>query len=252
MSVTAAELIYYGAANVPQDDASTAGGAIDLTTIVVPTSASLFNATGGSFVDYVSSNVGDTMNVTVTGRDAQGRIISETKALNGTTLVNGAVAFTSILKIVIASVAAGTVTITKHTGGATITTIAAGVTTVRRMFYAAAANAVGGATKVLYEKLFAKNTDATNALLAAQVTETSDPSNVLDFALAAAVNDSLSVANRLTAPAGGLTFDSNAKNIPGTDLAATAAIGIWARLTLAAGQAAAEYAWGLQLAGNTT
>src|SRR5579862_1053642 len=159
MSVQASDIVCYGAASMPQDDASGAGGAIDTTTIVVPSSASLFNAFGGSFVDYVSANNGDTMNVTVTGRDSQGRIISETKALNGTTLVPGAVAFSVILKVVLASAAAGVVTLTKHTGGATLTTFPVGVTTVRRLFYAAYANAAGGASIVRYEKFFVKNTN---------------------------------------------------------------------------------------------
>jgi len=251
MSVTAAEIILYGSANMPQDDVSTSGGAIDLTTQIVPTSASLFNALAASFLDYVSSNAGDAMNVTVTGRNAAGSIVTETKALNGTTLVSGAVAFQSIEKIVIASAAAGTVTITKHTGGATVTTIVAGVTTMRRLFYAAAADPASGATQTRYEKFFIKNTDGTNSYLGLTISETSDPSAVLDFAVALAVNDTVSVANRKTAPAT-ITFASTPATIPGADLAAGAAIGVWARLTLAAGSAAAEYAWGIQTSGTTT
>lgn len=251
MSVTAAEIIFYAAASMPQDDVSTSGGAIDTTTVVVPTSAALFNALAGSFLDYVSANAADAMNVTVTGRNAAGAIVTETKALNGVTLVNGAVAFASIEKIVLASAAAGVVTVTKHTGGATVTTLAAGVLTVRRLFYAAAADPASGGVEVRYEKFFIKNTDGTNSYLGLQISETSDPSNVLDFGAATAVNDAVSVANRKTAPAG-IAFASTAIGIPGTDLAAGAAIGVWARLTLAAGQAAAEYAWGLQTSGQTT
>lgn len=252
MSVVVGDLIYYAAASMPQDDASTAGGAIDTAAVVVPTSASLFNSLADK-VDVVSANAGDTtQTVTVTGRLASGVIDTEVLALNGTTAVLCAKTFQSILKIVVSASHAGVVTCTKHTGGATITTIAVGILTVRRMFYNAIANPTGGTTKVFYEKLFVKNTNGVNALLAAAISETSDPSTVLAFALAAAVNDSVSVANRLTAPAGGLTFDSAAKNVPGTDLAAGAAIGVWAQLTLTAGAAASEYAWGLQAAGNTT
>ena len=252
MSVTAAEIILFASASMPQDDVSPSGGAIDLTTQIVPTSASLFNALGGSFLDYVSSAAGDTtQSVTVTGRSAAGSIVTETKALNGTTLVNGAVAFQSIEKIVLSAGVAGTLTVSKHTGGATVGTLSGAGLTLRRLFYAAHADAASGGAEVFYEKFFCKNTDATNSLLSATLTETSDPSAVLDYAVALAVNDSVSVANRKTAPPT-IAFSSAAQTIPGTDLAAGAAIGIWARLTLAAGQAAAEYAWGIQMAGQTT
>lgn len=250
MSVTAAEIILYASANMPQDNVSTSGGAIDLTTRIVPTSATLFNSLGDT-LKYVSSNAGDTMNVTVTGRNAAGAIVTETIALNGTTVVNGAVTFQSIEKVVIASAHAGTVTLTKTTGGATVTTIESGVLTIRRLFYAAAADPSTGGTQLFYEKFFIKNTDGTNSYLGLSISETSDPSSVLDFAVALAVNDSVSVANRKTAPPT-IVFASTPATIPGTDLAAGAAIGVWARLTLAAGQAAAEYAWGIQTSGQTT
>jgi len=250
MSVTATEIILYAAANMPQDDVSTSGGSIDTSTRIVTTSASLFNALADK-LNYVSSNSGDTMNVTVTGRNAAGSIVSETIALSGTTLASGSTVFQSLEKIVIAAAHAGTVTVTKNTGGATVAAIESGVLAIRRLFYGAAADASSGGTQTRYEKFFVKNTDGTNSLLAMQVSETSDPSSVLDFGAAAAVNDSLSVANRKTAP-GGITFASTAIGIPGSDLAAGAAIGIWARLTLPAGQAASEYAWGLQVSGSTT
>jgi hypothetical protein len=250
MSVVATDLVYYASANMPEDNASPSGGAIDTTCRVVPDSASLFNALADT-IDYVSSSAGDTMNVTVTGRDAQGRIVQETKVLNGTTTVNGTVSFQSIEKVVVAAAHAGTVTLKKNTGAATIVALEPGVLTVRRLFYGAAADVAGGASRTFYEKFFVKNNNGTNALLSAQVSETSDPAAVFAFALATAVNDSGSVANRLAAP-GGLTFNSTAKNVPGTDLAAGAAIGVWAELTLAAGAAPALYTWGVQVSGQTT
>lgn len=251
MSVTAAEIILYGSANMPQDDVSTSGGAIDLTTIIVPTSATLFNALADK-LDAVSSNAGDnSQTVTITGRNAGGSIDTEVIALNGTTLVNGVKTWQSIEKIVVSGAHSGTITLTKHTGGAGVAALVSGVLTCRRLFYGAAADPGGGASQVRYEKFFIKNTDGTNSYLGLTITETSDPSAVLDWAVALAVNDTVSVANRKTAPPT-ITFASTATTIPGNDLAAGAAIGIWARLTLAAGQAAAEYAWGLQTSGTTT
>jgi hypothetical protein len=61
----------------------------------------------------------------------------------------------------------------------------------------------------------------------------------IDIGLAATVNDSLTSANRKTAPAG-ITFsrprtEAAALTIPGADLAAGAAIGVWQRYTLKPG-----------------
>ncbi len=60
--------------------------------------------------------------------------------------------------------------------------------------------------------------------------------------LAASKGDSATSTNRLTAPAVGDTldpdtFDDNSKAVPGTNLAAGEAIGVWFRLALNAAEA---------------
>ena len=79
------------------------------------------------------------------------------------------------------------------------------------------------------------------------------PSANVTFDLEDAVDDNNSTADRLdTVPTGMLgSFDSNAKNIPGTDLASGSAIGVWVKLTLAAGASAAKSTYTLETTGST-
>jgi len=93
--------------------------------------------------------------------------------------------------------------------------------------------------KTYYTKCFWKNTHATQAALGMTVIQNADPLARITHLLAAAVNDTATSTNRVTAPAVADTqdpdtFDDTTKSVPGTDLAATAAIGVWFRLQLPA------------------
>jgi hypothetical protein len=251
MPLAASDIKIYGSANHPENDSGTAGGAIDTTVRFVPDSASLFNSLGDT-VEVFSSAAGDTtQTVTVTGRNAGGEIVSEPLALAGTSVVNGATVFASILKIVVSASHAGTITVRKATGDATIVAIEPGVLSIRRPFYDVAADAAGGSERKRYEKVFVKNTHGTLALLGAQILEQADAEAQIAFALAASKNDSGTSANRATAPAG-LTFDSSAKNVPGGNLAAGEAIGVWLELTLPAGDPPTVATYTLRVSGTTT
>lgn len=253
MSVASTDLVVYGCASEPQDDVSTTGGAIDTTTRIIFDSSALANVLNDK-VTVLSSAAGDnTQTVTVTGRNTAGSIVTDVINLNGTTAVNGVVVFQRILKIVISAAHTGSITVKEFTAPNTvIVTIETGVLTIRRMFYNAIANATGGATKTFYEKCFFKNNNGTNSLLSAQISKTADPAALMAFALENAVNDTESVANRLTAPSTVTAFDSTAKNVPGTDLASGAAIGCWMQMTLPAGTAPQETTFTMQIAGSTT
>lgn len=251
MSVLATDLIVYGSANMPEANGTTSGGAIDLTCKIVFTDIAATDS-----VKFQSSNAGDTMNITVTGRSAAGAIVSETKALTGTTLTAATTqTFERILKIVLASVAAGTVTITRNTGGTTIATMEPGITSVRRLFYDAAADASGGASRDFYEKVFVKNTNGTTTLTNSQIAENADPTGNITFDLEGSINGTNSVVDRLnTAPTSMLgTFSNTTKTVPGGgNLAAADKIGVWLKLTLAAGTAATKSTWTMRTTGTTT
>lgn len=251
MSVSASDLIVYGSANMPEANGTTSGGAIDTTIKIVFTDIS---ATDG--VEFVSSNAADTMNITVTGRSAAGAIVAETVALTGTTPTTATTAtFERILKVVLASAAAGTVTVRKASDNVTIATMEAGITSVRRLFYDSAADATGGSSRDFYEKVFVKNTNGSTTLTNAQIAEQADPTGNITFDLEDAVNDNNSVANRLNTPPTGMlgSFDGSTKTVPGGgNLAAGAAIGVWLKLTLAAGTAAAKSTYTIRATGTTT
>ena len=55
MSVSASDIVVYGSANMPEDDSSTSGGAIDTATKVIFTDISATDS-----VECVSDNAGDT------------------------------------------------------------------------------------------------------------------------------------------------------------------------------------------------
>lgn len=251
MSVSASDIIVYGSANMPEADTTTSGGAIDTTTKLLFTDIAATDQ-----VTVISSNAGDTtQTVTVYGRSASGAIVSEVLNLNGTVRVTGATAFERILKVVVNAAHSGTITVTRDDSPTftAIGTLETGILTLRRMFYNSSSDASGGSTRNYYEKGFVKNTNGTNALLSATIAQQADPTGLITFDLEDAVNDNNSVANRLAAPSGMLgSFDDTTKNVPGTDLAAGAAIGVWFKLTLTAGLAAAKSTYTIRTAGTTT
>src|SRR5688572_19064095 len=80
MPIAETDLVAYGSANHPEDDTSPSGGAIALTRKITFTDIAATDS-----VEALSSNAADTMNLTVVGRAANGTIVTETKALTGTT-----------------------------------------------------------------------------------------------------------------------------------------------------------------------
>lgn len=93
-SVNPSNLRFYGSANMPDVDGATTGGAVDFTTKIF-----FDDITPNGLMDYVSSSASDTAaTITITGRDATGVIVTETKTLTGTTPVNGSQTFERLLK----------------------------------------------------------------------------------------------------------------------------------------------------------
>ncbi len=245
MPVIAADLTVHGAANMPEDDASLTGGAID-TAVQVELTALAAN----DVLEAVSDNAADTMNLTITGRLASGSIASETVALNGLTVVQfPANTLERVLKHVLALVAAGTITIRRTGGGATVATLAPGRSSGRRLFYASASEA-GATTR--FEKVFKKNENATLTLNSAAVKLTADPAAVIRIGCAPTKGDSATVANRKTTPAG-VTFvdDGVSQGVPTGALAAAETIGVWVEQALGAGAAAIKSSCSIELAGTT-
>ena len=103
MSVTISDLRLYGAANMPEVDGSTTGGAVDFTKGV-----DFSDISPNGTMNYVSSSGSDlAVKISVEGRDATGVTQVETRTLNGTTPVAGAQTFARLLAGVITGGAIG-------------------------------------------------------------------------------------------------------------------------------------------------
>ncbi len=240
----ASDLKTYQSANMPEDDVSASGGAINALGLIEFT-----DLPANGTLEAVSDNAADTMSLTITGRDPGSAIASETLALNGTTVVPFTTTLKNFLKAALAAAPAGTITIRLAGGGATVATIAPGKTSVRRMFFDASSEA---AQTVRFEKLFVKNEHAIDTLNSAAIKLTADPSASIRIGAAPAKDDTASVADRKTVPAS-VTFvdDGIAQNVPGGTLAAGEAIGIWAEFTRGAGAVAVWDTFSVEISGSS-
>ena len=128
------------------------------------------------------------------------------------------------------------------------------ILTCRRILYDIAADPPGGSQQIRYEKIFVRNNHASKSLLSALFSESSDVTGKFEFAVASAVNDTESVANRKTAPTSITSdgFSSTPKGLDQTDLDSITAIGVWVKNTLDAGDAATKTIYGLQTNGTST
>ena len=137
MSVLPNDLAFYGCANMPEDDSSTVGGAVDTSVKVVFEDIA---PTGN--LQVVSSNSNDNAGgtnrtVTVTGRDASGSLIAEAATLNGLTPV-AMVSNTSwerILKAVKSGATDGDVAVEEATAERTATAVGGAAQTASEMAY---------------------------------------------------------------------------------------------------------------------
>ena len=79
----ASDLVAYASANMPDSDSATSGGAID-TKRRIDFTQMVANDT----IEAVSTSASDTQNLTIEARKADGSVVSETKALTGTTAIS--------------------------------------------------------------------------------------------------------------------------------------------------------------------
>lgn len=233
----------FASGNMPEVDTTISGGAIDTTTRVEFT-----DLAANDTLEVLSSSAADTMNLSVVGRNVGKTIASETKALNGTTVVAFTTTLERLLKATLASVAVGTITIRRSTGGATVATIAPGQLKVSRLFYDAASEA---SPTTRFEKIFFRNSHGVDTLSEASVVLSADPGATIRIGVASAKSDSVSVANRKTSP--GVTFvdDGVSQAVPSGLLAAGETIGVWVEMARAANAVAIKNTFTVQLSGKT-
>ena len=246
MPIVAADLVPYASASMPDDDVSASGGVVDLTRKVDFTPIAADDT-----ITAVSDNVGDTQNLTIEARDTAGAVVSETKALAGTTGIDFTVLGTveRVLKAELASAAVGNITVARGLAagpGPTIRVIDAADFGFMRMFRKSASES---AATTRFEKFFWKNEHASLSLDAAHVDQSADPAAVITHALDATKDAGTSVANRKTSP--GFTFDDTDKSVPTNFLGAGEEIGTWLQLSLVADNAAIKDTYTSELEGTT-
>ena len=251
MPIVSTDLILYAASSMPDLDTGSSGGAIDNLRYV-----DFVQIAANDDIEVISTSASDTMNCTITARNAGGSVVSETKALTGTTAAIFATlgVIERVLTVELASAAIGTLTVRRSVAGATLRTIPVGKRGFMALFRKAASDP--SVQKDYFTKGFWKNEHATLSLLSATVEQSADPDARITHLLAAAVNDVATSTNRVTAPAVADTqdpdtFDDTSKAVPGTDLAAGAAIGVWFRLRLPAADAPHRTTYDSRIAGQS-
>lgn len=267
MSIVSSELIAYGCLVPPTPDATgdvtaSIGGGIDVTNRVVFTTI-----LPSAQTVKIKSSAADTRFTRITGRKADGTLVTENLQLNGTTAVTSANTYDRVLKFAVYD--SGNTTLT---GSATLTAtlyLNDGTTVVGAVGGTASTSTETGfyglfigsssdpvATKTRYEKFFYKNTNATLALQAGTIQLTADTSAVLSIAVENTTGDTHTVATRLTAPTGGNlvggAFATTAIAIPGTSLAAGVAVGVWVKQALAIGNAPINTSFQTTITGQST
>ncbi len=248
MSVVASDIVIYASQNMPEDDTSTTGGAINSGVRVV-----FDDLTANDTLEALSADNADSGTLTITGRRADGAIVTDSFALSGTTLVSGSQTFERILVVDCDAVATGDITVRDASGDVTVGTIYENESGFRRPFYDATAEAAGGSAKTLYEKVFVKNNNTVNALLNASITEVSSGIYTLvTFGLERTLDSENSVANREAAPTGVPAYSNGPSGIPGTNLDPLSTDGMWLKFELAAGAAAQNSYYQFQVDGTTT
>lgn len=227
MPITSSDLILYVSANHPTNDSGTSGGAVNSLR-----RAQLTQFVGSANVVLVSDGT-DARAVTVTFRNNTGAVVTELLNLNNTTEVPTAATAERLLSVDAGGTdPARTISIKEGAGGAVRATIPPNELGCTICFVTSASE-VGAVDR--HEKLFWMNRHATLTLNSAEITLTADPSARIKIGLAAAINDTVSIANRKATP-GGITFvdDNVVVGVPGGVLAAGDRIGVWVKQSLLA------------------
>lgn len=124
------------------------------------------------------------------------------------------------------------------------------------VFIDAYSKETGEGDRIVYRKVFFKNTAAT-ALTVAKIWMSADEDNRITLDLESAVDDNHTSTNRIIAPADHTFAEHNsealAHAVPGAALGAGEAIGIWLKLTIPENQAPdASITATLKIKGRTT
>jgi len=247
MPLALTDILFYGSAVMPNDEVTpNIGGAMDTTK--KPSFTRIGTATTLEMLSSSAADTTQTVTIYYIGND--GVLTSEVKTLSGV----GVVAFVATMKIFLKAVKSagttGTVTIRKSGGGTTIATMEPTLIECRIPCY----NAISDPSliKNYYEKIFAKNINATLALTGAILAIASDPQNIWTFAMETVLDGTTSNGGgnvRSVAPAG-FSFDTAQKSFANSGVfTATHAQGIWLKMALPIGKDPFDDTFTLRISG---
>jgi hypothetical protein len=253
MPIVASDLVAYAAANMPNTDSGSAGGAIDALR-----RCDFTQMNSASTVRVRSSSAGDTtQTVTIRGRLASGAIAQEVLTLAGTTNVTSTNTYERLLSADLSATTTGSITVEQTTGVVTLRVIPAGERGFMAIFRELASDPVS--VKNYHGKFFWKNTHGSLALTSSIVQQNADgtaltsPDGVTHLP-AATVNDTATSTNRVTAPNAVDTLDpdtfDDADKTVGT-INSGQGWGVWLRLRLPAAQAPLRTTYTAQITGQS-
>jgi len=244
MPLAITDIPWYALANMPQDDVSTGGGAVDLNVRPEITQWAANN------IAQIVSDGADTRTVTVTGRLASGIEDTEAIVANGTTPVSGSKVWERVMSFVTTTNASRIISIKEAAGGTIRATISLNETS-RIIHFRRSSSAAG--VVIRYEGGAFRNNHATLALTTAAVKLIADPAARIRIGVDTSKGGSSTIANRVTAP-GGITFvdDNVSQAVPTGTLAATENIRVWIEENLPANDPPNKNTFTLELSGAST
>src|SRR5262245_22438190 len=244
MAVTASDIIAYSCLNKPSVDIRTGVGGIGTNFSPVFTQIASTDD-----IEAVSSSNSDVSDLTIIGRDAAGVIVTAVITMSGVISTPTSQQFSCIFSVSYATTAIGSISVRRFPSGATICIIPSGEKGVAALFKGATSQS-GSTTR--YDKFYWKNVHASTSLTGGLARITADPDARIRQGIATAVNDTATIANRTTAPAGITFVDDNVDQaIPGGGtLAAGSAVGVWVEMVLPAADVEHKTTFTMQIAGS--
>ena len=250
MAVTSSNLVLYASANMPLNDSTTSGGAIDSGVRVTFTDPS----SAAQLIIFSSSASDTSQTLALKGRNAAGSIITESMSLDGTTNVTSSNAFERVLTADLSAVGVGNITVSGN-GVNQIAEIPIGESGFLRPFYDATSSI--SSSKELYEKVFVKNNNTSSTLDGATLIPvvSTGLASQITYGIENGKASPQSVSNRTTAPTGVDSFGSGASGVypNGTGiLTAHDYQGFWLKLSLEANESSINSFYEIQVSGTTS
>jgi len=250
MAVTSSDLVLYASANMPLNDSTTSGGAIDSGVRVTFTDPS----SAAQLIIFSSSASDSSQTLALKGRNPAGSIITESMSLDGTTNVTSSNTFERILTAHLSAVGVGNVTVSGN-GVNKIAEIPIGESGFLRPFYDATADV--STSKTLYEKIFVKNNNTSSTLDGATLIPVASTglASQITYGIENGKASPQSVTDRTTAPTGVDSFGSGASGVypNGTGiLSAYDYQGFWLKLSIDANNSSVNSFYEIQVSGTTS